>query len=100
MMKDIFRNIILVIILILVGVFNNIMDMVDYYYFISYFKDKNFQFWNKDISWKNKYKDWLEDKCFVYLGVISWLVWIIDVWYLFKIFFLSLFILVIIFYWR
>lgn len=100
MMRVFFRIIIPAIILILAGVSNNIMDTVDHHYSTSYFKDKNAQFWKKDISWKNKYKNWPEDQRLTYPGSKTWLAWTTDGWHLFKTIFLTLFTLAILFYQR
>lgn len=100
MMRDILKNIISAVILILAGLSNNIMDTVDHHYSSSYFKDKNAQFWDKDISWKNKYKNWPEDQRPAYPGATTFLAWTTDAWHLFKTIFLSLFTLAIILYQR
>lgn len=76
------------------------MDTLAHHYSTSYFKGKKEVFWNPEVSWKNKYKDWPEDKRPAYPGATTWLAWTTDAWHLFKTIFLSLFTLAIVLYRR
>ncbi len=74
------------------------MDTLAHHYSSSYFQTKNEIFWNPEISWKNKYTNYPEDKSPKYPGAKTILAWTTDAWHLFKTIFLSLFTLAILSY--
>jgi len=69
---------------ILAAICNSIMDTLVHHYPTSIFNDKDPQFWNPKISWKNKYKDGVKafgPAFFLSTGI---LVAFTDGWHLFK----------------
>jgi hypothetical protein len=59
-----------------------ICDMLSDHYSISIFKNFSVFFWDKNFSWRNKYKDETpyQEKFF---GSTTFLVWLTDGWHLF-----------------
>lgn len=47
-----------IIFLILASISNSVMDVCSFHYNNSVFNKLNPKFWNQEISWKSKYKDW------------------------------------------
>lgn len=73
--------------LALVGVFQAVMDTLDFHYDVSVFRRlKNRQFWDPAQSWKNKYAKadgnevWITKPRFP--GSETFLVWLTDSWHL------------------
>ena len=81
-----------IILVILAGIFNSIMDTLQFHYSESIFKSDKFKlkFWYPNISWKNKYKDLNPDKGPKFFGSTTFLVAFTDAWHLFKLLFLFL----------
>ena len=74
----------IIIILILFtfsGIFEAIMDKIQFHYNKSIFP-KNSLFWNPELSWKNKYKDDLKTPKF--FGSTTFFVIFTDAWHLLK----------------
>ena len=74
------------ILILLVGISEAIMDKLQFHYSLSVFSKFNPLFWNPEISWKNKWKNgdnlqgekfWLSSTLFVFTT---------DAWHLFKFF--------------
>lgn len=77
--------------LILVGVFQGVMDTLDFHYVASIFtRLKNDQFWDQDKSWANKWKRASNGEVMVtqprFFGSDTFLVWLTDGWHLFELF--------------
>lgn len=73
--------------LCLVGVLQAVMDTLDFHYGSSVFmRLKNQQYWDQDVSWKNKYAKadgnevWINKPRF--LGSTTVFVWVTDGWHL------------------
>jgi hypothetical protein len=78
---------ILLTFLSLVGLFEGIMDKLQFHYNKSIFKNfKNKQFWNPKISWKNKWKNGDKDKGEKFLFSSTLFVFTTDAWHLAKFF--------------
>lgn len=67
---------------ILAGVCKAIKDTLQFHFYSSIFDKCNHQFWNPDISWKNKYKDG-EIGVPKFWGSTTIFVWMTDAWHLF-----------------
>lgn len=76
----------IIAILILVALASDckaVRDTVQFHYGVSIFRRcKNIQFWNPDISWKNKYKEGEIGKP-RFWGSTTIFVWLTDAWHLF-----------------
>lgn len=75
--------ILLLLCVIIAGVCKAVRDTLQFHYTNSVFrKCKNIQFWNVDISWKNKYKEG-EIGTPKFWGSTTIFVWLTDAWHLF-----------------
>jgi hypothetical protein len=70
------------LLLIISGVCEAIMDTLNFHYHTSIFTKFNPQFWNPELSWKNKYVDGSKIKKWAFKTV---LVFTTDAWHLFKV---------------
>lgn len=68
----------------LAGMLNAVMDKLQFHYSHSIFSVLNAKFWNPAISWKNKYKNWPDDKREKFLGSTTIFVGLTDAWHLFQ----------------
>lgn len=83
--------------------FNGVMDTLQFHYDTSIFpraKDETFlwgdrQYWDPDLSWENKYKDWPLDPRPAFPGATTWLVGLTDGWHLAQTAMFSCFILAV-----
>lgn len=66
---------------ILAGVCKAVKDTLQFHYGNSIFSKLNPQYWNADVSWKNKYKEDLKTPKF--WGSTTIFVWLTDAWHLF-----------------
>ena len=72
---------------ILSGMFEAVLDKLQFHYDQSIFKNfKNQLFWNPDVSWKNKYEDGDPMKGERFFLSKSLFVGFTDAWHLFKLF--------------
>ena len=60
-----------------------IKDKLAFHFGKSVFSDLNPQWWDPDISWMNKYKDWPDDPSPAFFLADTALVWLTDAWHLF-----------------
>lgn len=67
---------------ILSAVCKSIKDTLQFHFYNSIFDKCNHQFWNPDVSWKNKYKDG-EIGVPKFWGSTTIFVWLTDAWHLF-----------------
>ena len=74
--------IITAIALFLFGCSIGLMDHLQFHYHKGQFKNE--QFWNPQISWKNKYKDGNPDLGPAYFGSTTFLAWTTDGWHMIK----------------
>jgi|SRR3989304_9718829 len=78
---------------VLAAICNALMDTLQFHWYKFRFKNSvNAQFWNPEISWKNKYIDGKQSRGLKYKGWLGWMSNFSDAWHLFKmimIFFLS-----------
>lgn len=78
---------------LLAGMANGVMDDLQFHYYDSIASNWNEQFWNPEISWRNKYAS-TEEGALVrplqskFFGSTSFLVFLTDGWHLFKFIFL------------
>jgi len=87
------------ILVIISGMCNAIVDTISFKYYISIFSKLNPKFWNPEISWKNKYVDSNVTKGRKkLLWKINYPVQITDAWHLFKTLGIFLYIFAIVFY--
>jgi len=71
------------ILIVLSGLFEAIMDKLQFHFYKSIFILKeNQQFWNPELSWKNKYKEDLITEKFI--GSKTIFVFLTDAWHIFK----------------
>jgi len=77
--------IISIILLIISGLSKAIQDISDSSYSSSKLSYLNASFWNKSISWKNKWKNNDESQGEKFLGSSSIFVFITDAWHLFDV---------------
>ena len=75
------------ILVCLAAVCNAVMDTISFHHNISIFSRYNPNFWNPEISWKNKYVDWdnyrrLRKRFFFHWFVVP--AALTDAWHLFK----------------
>jgi hypothetical protein len=82
------------IFLILAAISNSVMDTLQFHFETSVFLNKNPQYWNPNISWKNKYVngDTKLGRRKIF-GLIDYPVLLTDGWHLFKSFTISFLIL-------
>jgi len=74
-----------IILLVLAGIFNAIMDVLKTRYNSSIFIDWKHQNWLKpSLSWRNKWKNGDKSKGERFFGSSTFLVWITDFWHLAK----------------
>lgn len=75
----------------------SICDTLADHYSTSIFQRFSFRFWDKNMSWKNKYKDETpyQEK---FLGSTTFFVWLTDGWHLFDFIRIISYILAIVFY--
>lgn len=66
---------------ILAGVCKAVKETLQFHYCNSIFSKLNPQYWNADVSWKNKYKEDLKTKKF--WGSTTIFVWLTVAWHLF-----------------
>jgi hypothetical protein len=72
------------------GALNGVMDTLQFRYGTSVFPKrqgetflgKDRYFWDPDVSWKNKYKDWPSDQRPAFPGATTWAVAFTDAWHL------------------
>ena len=73
---------------LLAGICNAVMDVLSFRYYTSVFykyKDRfNIDYWNPNLSWANKWKDYNPDKGERFLGSSTIFVALTDGWHLFK----------------
>lgn len=70
---------------LLAGMFEAVMDKLQFHYYLSIFKNfKNQLFWNPNISWRNKYKDGNPTEGEKFFLSKTLLVGFTDAWHLFK----------------
>ncbi|MBX2842229.1 MAG: hypothetical protein KTR26_10680 [Flammeovirgaceae bacterium] len=77
------------------------MDTLQFHFGRSIFQDVSkfeTEFWNPDISWKNKYKDYPKDKSPKFPGATTLFVGLTDGWHFFQAVMLFCFLLAIIYY--
>ena len=75
------------ILVILAGVSKSIMDVLQFHFSDSKFNNTRLEqyFWNPDLSWMNKYKDFeAMDKVPRFFGSTTFLVWTTDALHLFQ----------------
>jgi len=73
------------ILFVFAGIFEAVMDKLQFHYEISIFKKfKNQLFWNPTISWRNKYKDGDPTKGEKFFLSKTLFVGLTDAWHLFK----------------
>lgn len=73
-------------VLIAAGVSKGVMDKLQFHYDKSVFSEmENQQFWNPEISWKNKYQNYDEgDTSPAFFGSTTFYVGVTDAWHLFQ----------------
>lgn len=69
--------------IVLAGACKAIKDTLDFHYECSWFRHICPKFFSPSISWKNKYKNYPEDKSSKFFGSKTFLVWLTDGWHLF-----------------
>lgn len=70
---------------LLAGMFEAVMDKLQFHYYLSIFKNfKNQLFWNPNISWRNKYKDGNPAEGEKFFLSKTLFVGFTDAWHLFK----------------
>lgn len=69
---------------ILAAICNATMDTLSFKYKKSIFKEWNPDFWNPSRSWRNKYKNGMEEDGAKFFGSTTFLVFITDGWHLFQ----------------
>ena len=72
------------ILMYLAGLAEAIMDILNHRFSSSIFKDFNEHWWNPEISWKNKWKDYDHTKGEAFIGSSTVFVFITDAWHFFK----------------
>ncbi|WP_020527913.1 hypothetical protein [Flexithrix dorotheae] len=95
------NNLLTVVMVFLAGMSNGVMDTLQFHYGKSIFNNSvkfEQEFWNPDISWKNKYQDFPKDKSPRFPGSITIFVWLTDGWHFFQAAMLIFFLLSIILY--
>jgi hypothetical protein len=68
------------------GAFNGVSDALAHKYSstVFYKSPANNQFWNPQVSWENKYRDWPIDDRPAYFGSTTFLAWTTDGWHMTK----------------
>lgn len=91
------RYLIICILIAAAGCCNATMDKLQFHYSTSIFPKKGetllgkpHEWWNPDVSWRNKYKNYPEDKRPAFPGAMTALVFLTDAWHLFKFLMLAL----------
>lgn len=84
-----------IIFIVLAGVCKAVKDTLCFHFNKSVFSNLNAKYWNPNISWTNKYKDWKTPKFF---GSTTFLVWLTDAWHLFDFLQILLSVCAIVFY--
>ena len=84
--------IVVIILAILAGVSEAVMDKINFHFEKSVFKRLNPLFWDSSVSWKNKWKDGDKSKGERFFGSSTFLVFVTDGWHLFKVIHTALFI--------
>lgn len=59
-----------------------ICDTLQFHFYTSVFADKKPMFWNPQVSWRNKYKDYPTDPRPRFFGATTFLVALTDAWHL------------------
>lgn len=60
-----------------------VKDTLAFHWGSSVFKEYNPNFWNPNVSWMNKYKNWPDDPSPAFPLANNALVWLTDAWHLF-----------------
>lgn len=69
---------------LLSGFCKAVQDTLDHHYQSSVFEPLSANYWNPEISWKNKYRDWdAGDQRAAFIGATTILVSLTDAWHLF-----------------
>ena len=68
----------------LAGVAEAVMDILQFKFMESVFKNKNQMFWNPQLSWQNKWKDGCPKFGPKFFGSTTVFVFVTDAWHLFK----------------
>ncbi len=88
-----------ILLLIIAGISNAIMDTLQFRYKKSVFrKFKNQQWWNPSLSWRNKWKNGDHTQGEKYWGSSRWFVRFTDAWHFFQGIMYTCFFLVIVLY--
>lgn len=69
---------------ILAGLFEAVMDTLQFRFHDSIFRDMNHSFWNPEVSWMNKWKDGCPKFGPKFKGSTTYLVFVTDGWHLAK----------------
>jgi hypothetical protein len=85
-----------VILLILSSIGKAIMDSLQFHFDRSIFNSLSNQYWNPEVSWRNKYKDGDPTKGARFFGSTTFLVFITDGWHLSQFIFLNFFMLALV----
>lgn len=90
---------VVLLLLIIGGISNAIMDVLRFRYNTSIFSDfKNQQWWNPSISWRNKWKNGEPENGEKFWGSSRWFVRFTDAWHFFQgIMFTSFFTVIVIY---
>lgn len=86
-------QLILIVLLLIAGLFNGLMDTLSFHFVQGnyLYKFKSNWFGNPADTWKNKYKNYPEDKSPKYWGATTFLSFTTDAWHFFKFFQLQAF---------
>lgn len=74
-----------IILAVLAGVSEAVMDKLNFHYENSVFKRLKGSFWDPSISWQNKWKEGDKNKGERFFGSSTFLVFLTDGWHLFKV---------------
>ena len=96
MTKSTFYSLSLIISLFGIGATKGICDSLQFHYSSSRYSSWNTAFWNPEISWLNKYKDYPNSQDSAFLGSKTFFVALTDGWHLMQLF-QSVFILIALF---
>lgn len=99
--KYITKNWLVILLIALAGVSNSFMDTLQFHYGNSIFADENQytqEFWNPDVSWKNKWKNGNREQGEKFLGSSTLFVFTTDAWHLAQFFMLKFFFLAVLFF--
>lgn len=73
------------LLMIISGVANAVMDKIQFHFHDSIFRNMgSWEFWNPEVSWSNKWKDGCKDKGERFFLSSTVLVFTTDAWHLFK----------------